>query len=82
MLQAQDLLDNSEKIDDRQETVSVERDDDGESMISRYVLDQETGENIKIYVQKDKASKEEIDAHETRKGNAVLDSPKASMDQL
>ena len=82
MLQAQDLLDNSEKIDDRQETVSVERDDDGESMISRYVLDQETGENIKIYVQKDKASKEEIDAHEKRKGNAVLESPKASIDQL
>ena len=51
-------------------------------MISRYVLDQETGENIKIYVQKDKASKEEIDAHEKRKVNAVLDSPKASIDQL
>ena len=82
MLQAQDLLDNSEKIDDRQETVSVERDDEGESMISRYILDEETGENMKVYVKKDKATKEEIDAHEERKGNAVLDSPRASIDQL
>jgi len=26
-------------------------------MISRYILDEETGENMKVYVKKDKASK-------------------------
>jgi hypothetical protein len=51
-------------------------------MISRYILDEETGENMKVYVKKDKATKEEIDAHEERKGNAVLDSPKASIGEL
>jgi hypothetical protein len=49
-------------------------------MISRYILDEETGENMKVYVKKDKATKEEIDAHDQRKGNAVLDSPRASID--
>ena len=37
---------------------------------------------MKVYVKKDKATKEEIDAHEERKGNAVLDSPKASIGEL
>jgi len=51
-------------------------------MISRYILDEETGENMKVYVKKDKATNEEIDAHEKRKGNAVLDSPKASIEEV
>jgi hypothetical protein len=51
-------------------------------MISRYILDEETGENIKVYVKRDKATKEEIDAHENRKGIEILDSPKASIEEV
>ena len=51
-------------------------------MISRYILDEETGENMKVYVKKDKASKEEIDAHENRKGIEILESPKASIEEV
>ena len=51
-------------------------------MISRYILDEETGENMKVYVKKDKATKEEIDAHENRKGIEILESPRASIEEV
>ncbi|MFN9906702.1 MAG: hypothetical protein ACK56F_11370 [bacterium] len=51
-------------------------------MISRYILDEETGENMKVYVKKDKATKEEIDAHENRKGIEILESPKALTEEV
>ena len=51
-------------------------------MISRYILDEETGENMKVYVKKENATKEEIDAHENRKDNAVLESQRGSIDEI
>lgn len=51
-------------------------------MISRYILDEETGENMKVYVNKDKASKEEINAHENKKRIEILKSPKALIKEV
>jgi hypothetical protein len=36
---------------------------------------------MKVYVKKDKATKEEIDAHENRKGIEILESPRASIEE-